>query len=213
MGHDIAAPSFAMLTHPQCEAIHHASLEILLVYGAGMHHLDIKTMTAVYGGPEFQLARVAVAEMGRCYGMPTWGYAGDSDSCVMDEQAAAESMFSTLVALLAGNKLTHDVGYLEQGMTTSPEMMVFTAKIIAELRRFMDGISLDDESLAMEALHQEGPRGHFLTSEHTLRNFRILPLQPAAWRAVGQQGKQAPTRAVARQDCGHCQGPQTTAPA
>ena len=118
--------------------------------------------------------RVAVAEMGRFYGMPTWGYAGDSDSCAPDEQAAAEATISIFVALLAGNNLTHDVGYLEQGMTFSPEMMVMSAEIIRELRQFMEGISFDKESMAMEVIHQVGPGQDHLTTDHTLKHFRVL---------------------------------------
>jgi trimethylamine--corrinoid protein Co-methyltransferase len=145
-----------------------------MVYGCGMHHLDMKTMAGVYGGPEFQLARVAVAEMGRYYGMPTWGYAGDSDSCVVDEQSAAEATFSIMTALLAGNNLTHDVGYIEQGLTTSPEMILFAAEIISELRRFAEGIALDEESMAMEVIHQVGSSHDYLATDHTLKNFRVL---------------------------------------
>ncbi|MGD8902522.1 MAG: trimethylamine methyltransferase family protein [Anaerolineae bacterium] len=148
------------------------------VYGSGLHHMDMKTTISVYGAPEFQLARVAVAEMGRFYGLPTWGYAGHSDSCVMDEQAAADAAFSVLVALLAGNNLVHDVGYLEAGLTTSPEMIVFTAEMISMMRTFQTGFSLDAESLALEAIHQAGPGGDFLTSRHTLKHFREL-WQPA----------------------------------
>ena len=144
------------------------------VYGSGLHHMDMKTTISVYGAPEFQLARVAVAEMGRFYGLPTWGYAGHSDSCVMDEQAAADAAFSVLVALLAGDNLVHDVGYLEAGLTTSPEMIVFTAEMISMLRHFMAGVSLDAESLALEVIHKVGPGGDFLTAGHTLKHFREL---------------------------------------
>ncbi len=150
------------------------------VYGSGLHHMDMKTTISVYGAPEFQLARVAVAEMGRFYGLPTWGYAGHSDSCVMDEQAAADAGFSVLVALLAGHNLVHDVGYLEAGLTTSPEMIVFTDEVIAMMRRFVDGFLLDAESLALEVIHQVGPGGDFLTAKHTLRHFREL-WQPMLW--------------------------------
>jgi trimethylamine--corrinoid protein Co-methyltransferase len=144
------------------------------VYGSGLHHMDMKTTVSVYGAPEFQLARVAVAEMGRFYQLPTWGYAGHSDSCVMDEQAAADAAFSVLVALLAGNNLVHDVGYLEAGLTTSPEMIVFTAEMISMMRCFMDGVSLDAESLALDVMDQVGPGGDFLTAKHTLKHFREL---------------------------------------
>ncbi|MFQ6102536.1 MAG: trimethylamine methyltransferase family protein [Anaerolineae bacterium] len=150
------------------------------VYGSGLHHMDMKTTISVYGAPEFQLARVAVAEMGRFYGLPTWGYAGHSDSCVMDEQAAADATFSVLVALLTGTNLVHDVGYLEAGLTTSPEMIVFTAEMISMMRRFVEGFSLDAEALALEVIHQVGPEGDFLTTQHTLRHFREL-WQPTLW--------------------------------
>jgi trimethylamine--corrinoid protein Co-methyltransferase len=144
------------------------------VYGSGLHHMDMKTTISVYGAPEFQLARVAVAEMGQFYGLPTWGYAGHSDSCVMDEQAATDAAFSVLIALLSGHNLVHDVGYLEAGLTTSPEMVVFTAEMISMLGHFMNGVSLDAESLALEVIHQVGPGGDFLTARHTLKHFREL---------------------------------------
>ena len=142
------------------------------VYGSGLHHLDMRTTISVYSAPEFELARVAVAEMGRFYNMPTWGYAGHSDSCAMDEQAAADSAFSVLTSLLAGSNLVHDVGYLEAGLTTSPEMIVFTAEMIQMLRRFMGGVSLDAESLALDVIHSVGPGGEFISTDHTMEHFR-----------------------------------------
>ncbi|MGD2165978.1 MAG: trimethylamine methyltransferase family protein [Anaerolineae bacterium] len=142
------------------------------VYGSGLHHLDMRTTISVYSAPEFELARVAVAEMGRFYDLPTWGYAGHSDSCTMDEQAAADAVFSVLASLLAGSNLVHDVGYLEAGLTTSPEMIVFTAEMIQMLRRFMGGVSLDAHSLALDVIHSVGPGGEFLSTEHTMDHFR-----------------------------------------
>lgn len=142
------------------------------VYGSGLHHIDMKTTISVYSAPEFQLARAAVAQMGRFYNLPSWGYAGHSDSCVMDEQAAADSAFSVLVALLGGNNLVHDVGYLEAGLTTSPEMIVFTSEMISMTRRFMSGISFSEEHLALEIIDQIGPGGDFLSTDHTYEHFR-----------------------------------------
>jgi trimethylamine--corrinoid protein Co-methyltransferase len=162
------------------------------VYGSGLHHMDMRTTISVYGAPEFQLARVGVAALGQFYGLPNWGYAGHSDSNVMDEQAAADAVFSVMVALLVGANLVHDVGYLEAGLTTSPEMIVFSDEIIAMMRRFMAGIRLDTEALALEAVHRVGPGGDYLTDEHTMAHFREL-WQPTLfdrqraddWRAGG----------------------------
>ena len=164
------------------------------VYGSGLHHMDMRTTISVYGAPEFQLARMGVAGLGQYYGLPNWGYSGHSDSNVMDEQAAADAVFSVMVALLVGANLVHDVGYFEAGLTTSPEMIVFTDETIAMTRRFMAGINLDAEALATEAIHRVGPGGNYLTDEHTVAHFREL-WQPTLfdrqraddWRAGGSK--------------------------
>ena len=142
------------------------------VYGQGLHHMDMRTMISVYGAPEYQLARVLVMEMGRHYGLPTWGYAGHSDSCVMDEQAAIDSAYSVLVALMSGTNLAHDIGYLEGGLTTSPEMIVLTAENIRMMRRFTEGVTLDAEALALDVINEVGPGGDFITQKHTAKHFR-----------------------------------------
>jgi trimethylamine--corrinoid protein Co-methyltransferase len=90
----------------------------------------------------------------------------------MDEQAAADAAFSVLASLLAGSNLVHDVGYLEAGLTTSPEMIVFTAETITMLRRFMSGVSLDAEALALDVIHAVGPGGEFLSTDDTMAHFR-----------------------------------------
>jgi trimethylamine---corrinoid protein Co-methyltransferase len=148
------------------------------LYGSGLHHMDMRTMISVYGAPEFQLARVGVMEMGRFYGLPTWGYAGHSDSCTLDEQAATDATFSVFTALLCGTNLAHDIGYLEAGMMSSPEMMLLCAENISMTRHFMGGVPLDADSLAVEVIDQVGPGGNFLTTDHALGHIREL-WQPA----------------------------------
>ena len=144
------------------------------LYGHGVHHLDMQTMVSVYGAPEFQLARMLAAAMGRFYRLPVWGYAGHTDSKVVDGQAAADAQFSVLVALLAGTNLNHDVGYIESGLGASPELMVLTDEIIAQTRHFARGVRLDDDALAVDVINQVGPGGEFMSHPHTLTNWRSL---------------------------------------
>ena len=144
------------------------------LYGHGTHHMDMKDMISVYGAPEFQLARVMAAEMGRFYHLPVWGYTGHSDSKVVDAQAAADAQFSAMTALLVKTNLNHDVGYLESGLTNSPEMMVLTNEIISQTRRFTEGVRIDDEALALDVIHDVGPGGEFLSHDHTMDHWREL---------------------------------------
>lgn len=142
------------------------------VFGAGLHHMDMLAAQICYGSPEFQLTKTAVAEMGRWYGMPTWGYAGCTDSKVMDGQAALESLLSVVMAKLCGSNLVHDVGYMESGLTCSFEMIVLTDELIALADNMMKGIEVSEESLMLEEIDTVGPGGHFLNTKETLGRFR-----------------------------------------
>ncbi len=142
------------------------------IFGAGLHHMDMASMQICYASPEFQLTKAAVAELGRWYGMPTWGYAGCSDAKVLDEQAAVEAMLSVMMAKFTGANLIHDVGYMESGLTGSFEMIVLTDELISMTDHLMKGIEVSEDTLLMEDLERAGPGGQFLDSHETLNRFR-----------------------------------------
>lgn len=142
------------------------------VFGAGVHHMDMKSMQICYASPEFQLTKAAVAELGRWYGLPTWGYAGCSDAKIMDEQAALEAMLSVIMAKLSGANLVHDVGYMESGLTCSYEMILLTDEMVAMTDNLVKGIEVNQDTLMVDELHRVGPGGHFLDTETTLARFR-----------------------------------------
>jgi trimethylamine--corrinoid protein Co-methyltransferase len=142
------------------------------VFGAGLHHMDMSAMQICYASPEFQLTKAAVAQLGRWYGLPTWGYAGCSDAKVMDEQAAAEAMLAVVMARLSGANLVHDVGYMESGLTTSFEMIVLTDELVGMTNHLMRGIDVSDETLMVHELDDVGPGGQFIDREETLKRFR-----------------------------------------
>ena len=142
------------------------------VFGCGLHHLDMKSAQICYGSPEFQLTKAAIAQLGRWYSLPTWGYAGCTDAKILDEQAAAEAMLSVLMAKLSGANLIHDVGYVESGLTTSFEMIVLTDELVALADHLMKGIEINDETLMLDEIHTVGPGGHFMDTDQTLKRFR-----------------------------------------
>jgi trimethylamine---corrinoid protein Co-methyltransferase len=132
----------------------------------------MQTTISVYSAPEFDLQRVAVAEMARYYNLPSWGYAGCTDSCIFDEHAAADASLSIMTALLSGQNLVHDIGYMEAGLTFGVEMVLYADEIISRMKAFCKGISLDSEALTLDLINEVGPGGTFLTTEHTFHHFR-----------------------------------------
>lgn len=142
------------------------------IFGAGVHHMDMRATQICYASPEFQLTKSAIAQLGRMYGMPTWGYAGCSDAKVMDEQAALESLLSVIMAKFSGGNLIHDVGYMESGLTCSYEMIVLTDELISLTDNMMKGIEVSQDTLMLDEIDRVGPGGHFLNTQQTLDRFR-----------------------------------------
>src|SRR3990172_3136476 len=140
--------------------------------GGGMMTMDMHSMIASYGSPEFMLNWCSLREMGAYYGLPVFGFAGVSDSLIFDQQAGIEGALWVLLACLEGGNLIHDVGYIESGLTTSYQMIVAMDETIGLVRRFMQGVSVSVEDLAFDTISSVGPGGHFLTERHTLDHFR-----------------------------------------
>ena len=131
--------------------------------------LDMRSTIDVYADPT---NRVMLVELAHRYNLPIFGLTGCSDAKLPDEQAAAEAAFSILLESLAGAQLAHDVGYLDSGMTNSIEQIVICDELIAYTKHFMKGLEVSDETLALDLIHQIGPDGDFLSSDHTLLHYR-----------------------------------------
>ncbi len=144
----------------------------VVVGAGGMMTMDMSTTLASYAAPEFMLDWCALSEMGHYYDLPIFGFAGVSDAKIFDQQAAAEGALWMLLTALSGGNLVHDVGYIEAGLTASYEMLVCMDEIAGLVKRFMQGVEVTEETLALEVIDRVGPGGHFLEEDHTFRHFR-----------------------------------------
>jgi trimethylamine--corrinoid protein Co-methyltransferase len=143
------------------------------VIGAGgILFMDMSQGCISYAAPEFMLAMAALSEMCHYYDLPIFAFAGCSDAKNFDQQAAAEGSLSMLITALSGGNLIHDVGYIESGLTASYEMLVAMDEIAGLVKRFMRGVEITEETLALEVIDEVGPGGHFVDRGHTFRHFR-----------------------------------------
>lgn len=141
----------------------------IICAGGAVQTIDMKTMGSAYAAPDSRLFEAALPDY---YGLPRWGLAGCSDSKVVDEQAAIEAALTLLVDVLNGANLIHDVGYLEGGLSGSLEMLVICDEIIGWIKHLMEGLEINEETLALELIEEIGPDGQFMDTEHTYRHFR-----------------------------------------
>jgi trimethylamine--corrinoid protein Co-methyltransferase len=114
----------------------------------------------------------ALCDLARYYRLPVFSFGGCSDSKTFDQQASLEGALWLLTTALAGGNLSHDVGYIEYGLTASMEMTVMSDEVIGLVRRILGGVQVNEETLALDVIDRVGPGGHFLDEEHTLRHFR-----------------------------------------
>jgi trimethylamine--corrinoid protein Co-methyltransferase len=143
-----------------------------LIYGGSGEPLDMSTSLMCYAAPEAMMMVAAYTDMARHYDLPLFGYAGCSDSPVYDQQASLESALWILLSTLTGGNLVHDVGYINNGLTTSFEQLVVSDEVIGMVRRIAGGIEVTEETMALDLIDTVGPGGEFLTSGHTLQHFR-----------------------------------------
>jgi len=134
--------------------------------------LDMSTTLVSYGAPEMSLWSAALAEMAQYLKMPVFSTAGCTDAVEFDQQAAAESAVSCLMASLSGANLVHDIGFTEAANSASLELITATNEFIDMIRQIMVGIEISPETLALDVIDQVGTDGSYLGEEHTYRHFR-----------------------------------------
>lgn len=143
------------------------------IFGGGMSPMDMRSGLPTYSAPEAMMAQAGLCQLGReLYHLPTWGFGGCSASKCCDTQAVNEAATYLMMSAWMGTNLVHDVGYIEAGMTYSLELLVLCDEIIGQIRRMMEGLSVDTEHLAIDAIKRVGPGGSFLMEPHTLAHFR-----------------------------------------
>jgi trimethylamine--corrinoid protein Co-methyltransferase len=134
---------------------------------------DMKTGRYLAGAAEFGLANAAMAQMGQYYRLPVYNSAGMTDSKIPDIQAGFEKGMSALLAALAGsNYVHHAAGMLENMSAVAPEQYVIDNDILGMAMRVVQGITVTEETLALDTIDEVGPGGHFLMADHTLKHMR-----------------------------------------
>ena len=106
-------------------------------------------------------------------------------SNALDMQAAYESVFSLWGAVMGGvNLMMHGAGWMEGGLHAGFEKMIVDAELLQMVAAFLDPIVVDDETMAIDAMREVGPGGHFFGAAHTQSRFRTAFHKPmiSDWR-------------------------------
>jgi trimethylamine--corrinoid protein Co-methyltransferase len=143
-----------------------------LLYGSVSAVLDMKTGLLPLGAPERGMINSGAAIMGHYYGIPSMCGGLSSDAKELDVQAGFEKVNTTIPLLQEGASIIYGAGAVDAGSTISYTQLVFDNEIIAGVRRMWEGITLHDPTEEVELIKSLTPRGNFMSTAHTRRNYR-----------------------------------------
>ncbi|MFU0503300.1 trimethylamine methyltransferase family protein [Pseudaminobacter sp. NGMCC 1.201702] len=153
-------------------------------YGGFTSNVDMKSGAPAFGTPEYMKAQLVGGQLARRYNIPY----RTSNVCAantIDAQAAYESVFSLWGAIQGGgNFILHAAGWLEGGLRCSYEKMILDIDLLQMVAEFLTPLDLSEDALAIEAIRDVGPGGHFFGTQHTQDRYRNAFYSPiiSDWR-------------------------------
>ena len=155
-----------------------------VIYGGFTSNVDMQSGAPAFGTPEYWKACLIGGQLARRYDLPYRSSNVNAANSV-DAQSMYESVISLWGAIMGGvNFLMHGAGWLEGGLLASYEKMVIDADVLNMVNSMLEPVTVDDATLAVEAIAEVGPGGHFFGSEHTQERYKTEHFHPMVsdWR-------------------------------
>ncbi|EHQ90549.1 trimethylamine methyltransferase family protein [Desulfosporosinus youngiae] len=150
-----------------------------VIYGSQSTTSDMKTGSIACGSPEGALCYQYAARLAKAYGLPCRGGGTVSDAKALSVQAGYESMLTFLATYSAKmNIIIHSAGIMDSYNAMSYEKFIVDLEIIGMVKRYIAGLAVNEETLAVDLVQKVGVAGEFLSSEHTMKHCRKEPFLP-----------------------------------
>jgi trimethylamine---corrinoid protein Co-methyltransferase len=160
----IAGTALIQLAHPGAPVF----------YAAAQTASDLRTGAYTGGGPEDFLYGAATNVLADYYGIPLSMGSFATGAKEPNWQAGIENSLSTFMACIVMSDMLLGVGFLHGSRIWSFAEMMMDCEIFSIIHKTMQGIVVDDETLALDIISRVGPGGNFLTQKHTRDHMRDL---------------------------------------
>lgn len=134
--------------------------------------MDMKTATAAFGAVEMGMMSSAIVQLSKLYRVCSDVYGLGTSSANMDEQAGFEKILNAVLPAISHADLIAAAGMLDGSMLASMEQLVLDNEMLGSIFRIGRGISVTDNTLAMDVITRVGPGGDYLLDPHTSENLR-----------------------------------------
>lgn len=143
-------------------------------YAAAQTASDLRSGAYTGGGPEDFLYGAATNALSDFYNIPLSMGSFASGAKEPNWQAGFENSLSTMMACIVMSDMLLGAGFLHGSRIWSYAEMMLDCEIFSVIHKMMQGIVVDDETLALDVIANVGPGGNFLTQKHTRQHMRDI---------------------------------------
>ena len=143
-------------------------------YAAAQTASDLRSGAYTGGGPEDFLFGAANGILADFYNIPISMGSFATGAKEPNWQAGLENSLSTFMASIVVSDMLLGVGFLHGSRIWSFEQMLMDCEIYEIVRRTLAGVTVNDETLALDTIKAVGPGGNFLSQKHTRAHMREI---------------------------------------
>lgn len=135
----------------------------------GMSAMDMRRGGPILGQAADGLGNVIMNQLLRKYEIPSWPTGGwASNAKKIDYQTGYEKSMATLVSAMSGGHIHLFQGGSSIELFYNPVLSIMDDDVAGWIGRFIEGVHVSDETLAIDLINQVGPiPGHYLNTAHT----------------------------------------------
>jgi trimethylamine--corrinoid protein Co-methyltransferase len=154
--------------------------------GTFTSNVDMKSGAPAFGTPEYMRATQMTGQLARRYGLPLRS-SGVCAANIPDGQSMWETSNSLWAAVQSQTNLVyHAAGWLEGGLIASPEKFLMDCEVLQMIQRYFEEATFatTPEDIALEAIREVGPGGHYFGCQHTQDRYATAFYAPfvSDWR-------------------------------
>lgn len=140
---------------------------------------NMRTGSPAFGNIGISLHGAVFNQIWRRYGIPRGSNTAYPSSKISDYQCGYEKAFIIFNAALSGANLQLLHGAVHGELTHHPVQAILDDDIAGMVGRYLEGVEVNDETLALDLIEEVGPiPGEYLSKEHTRKWWRMEQFVP-----------------------------------
>lgn len=152
---------------------------------------DFSSVGYLMSSPRFQIACGAVCDLFHYLNLPAQVGVAGTNAPVVDAQCISDTALQLMTSKLSGNLMT--CGFLDSCMAGSLELLLYSNDLLSYLNNLVQGVQIDEDTMALELMMECGLGGSYITEEHTMEHLddtwssqTFYNLGYDKWKAAGE---------------------------